>query len=124
MVDAWVPPEWLSGRGEGPASDLDLAVVLLNSLDLLEEPADRLHDLAWWRDALRQLGHPRLAAAQRRADLPRLRDLRETLRAVFDGMKGDRARSASATAYPRPMVLRPSFATSVSAIRRPRPVTS
>ena len=71
---AWVPPEWLTARGQGPASDLDLAVVLLNSLDLLEEPADRLHDLAWWRDALRQLGHPRLAAAQRRADLPRLRD--------------------------------------------------
>jgi predicted RNA-binding Zn ribbon-like protein len=84
MVGAWVPPEWLSVRGDGPASDLDLAVVLLNSLDLLEEPADRLHDLAWWRDALRQLGHPRLAAAQRRADLPRLRDLRETLRAVFE----------------------------------------
>jgi predicted RNA-binding Zn ribbon-like protein len=81
---AWVPAEWLSDRGASPASDLDLAVVLLNSLDLLEDPADRLTDLAWWRDALRQTGHPRLAAAQRRANLPRLRKLRETLRAVFE----------------------------------------
>jgi predicted RNA-binding Zn ribbon-like protein len=84
MVAAWVPPDWLSDRGDAPASDLDLAVVLLNTLDLLEDPADRLQDLAWWRDALRQLGHPGLAAAQRRAQLPRLRELRETLRAVFE----------------------------------------
>jgi predicted RNA-binding Zn ribbon-like protein len=86
-----VPPEWLTARGQGPASDLDLAVVLLNSLDLLEEPADRLDDLAWWRDALRQLGHSRLAAAQRRADLPRLRDLRETLRRVFECQRDEDA---------------------------------
>ena len=84
MVAAWVPPDWLSDRGDAPASDLDLAVVLLNTLDLLEDPADRLQDLAWWRDALRQLGHPGRAAAQRRAQLPRLRELPETLRAVFE----------------------------------------
>ena len=84
MTVAWVPAEWLSDRGTSPASDLDLAVVLLNSLDLLEDPPDRLTDLAWWRDALHRTGHPRLAAAQRRADLPRLRELRERLRAVFE----------------------------------------
>lgn len=84
MAGAWVPPEWLADRGESPAGDLDLAVVLLNTLDLLEDPADRLSDLGWWRDALRKTGHPRMAAAQRRADLPRLRELRETLRAVFE----------------------------------------
>ena len=59
--------------------------VLLNTLDLLEDPADRLPDLAWWRDALRQIGHPRAGRRpEARADLPRLRELRETLRAVFE----------------------------------------
>jgi predicted RNA-binding Zn ribbon-like protein len=83
VAAAWVPGDWLEERGAGVATDLDLAVVLLNSHDLLEQPADRLTDLDWWCDALRRTGHERLAAAQRPADLPRLRALRETLRAVF-----------------------------------------
>jgi predicted RNA-binding Zn ribbon-like protein len=91
MTAASVAPEWLAERGEAQATDLDLAVLLLNSLDLLEEPADRLGDLVWWRDVLRQVGHPELAAAQRRADLPRLRQLRETLRAVFSCERDDDA---------------------------------
>ena len=84
MTRAWIPPEWLTHGGDGPATDLDLAVVLLNSLDLLDDPADRLWDLAWWCDALRSTGHEDLAAAQRPADLPRLRELRDTLRAAFE----------------------------------------
>jgi predicted RNA-binding Zn ribbon-like protein len=81
---AWIAPEWLSDRGAGPADDLDLAVLLLNSLDLLDDPADRLTDLDWWCDVLRQTGHEALAEAHRPADLPLLRELRETLRAVFE----------------------------------------
>jgi predicted RNA-binding Zn ribbon-like protein len=84
VTRAWIPPEWLSDGGAGPATDLDLAVVLLNSLDLLDDPPDRLADLAWWCDALRRTGHPELAEAQRPAALSRLRELRETLRAAFE----------------------------------------
>ena len=81
---AWVPPDWLAEHGDAPATDLDLAVLLLNTHDLLEEPADRLADLTWWCDALRSVGHDDLAAAQRPADLPWLRGLRATLRTVFE----------------------------------------
>ncbi|HYF74505.1 MAG TPA: CGNR zinc finger domain-containing protein [Nocardioides sp.] len=97
MTRAWIPPEWLSDGGAGTATDLDLAVVLLNSLDLLDDPADRLSDLAWWCDALRQTGHEDLAATQRPADLPRLRELRETLRAAFEA---DSVEAAAATLNP------------------------
>ncbi len=79
----------------GPAGDLDLAVLLLNSVDLLEEPADRMaDDLAWWRRALTRNGHEQLAAAQRDADLPVLQALRATVRAVFEEDDAGRARSA------------------------------
>ena len=75
------------------ATDLELAVLLLNSVDLLEEPADRMaEDLAWWRGALLRNGHPELAAAQADADLPGLRSLRASLRAVFECEDDDRAR--------------------------------
>ena len=91
MSRAWIAPEWLSDRGAGPADDLDLAVLLLNSLDLLDDPADRLTDLDWWCDALRQTGHATLAAAQRPADLPVLRELRDVLRVVFESETVDAA---------------------------------
>ena len=56
-------------------TDLDLAVLLLNSVDLLEEPADRMaDDLGWWRRALARNGLDELAAAQRDDDLPMLQD--------------------------------------------------
>jgi predicted RNA-binding Zn ribbon-like protein len=75
------------------ATDLDLAVLLLNSVDLLEDPPDRMAaDLAWWRRALTRNGHEELAAAQRDVDLPLLQELRATLRAAFEASSDDEAR--------------------------------
>jgi predicted RNA-binding Zn ribbon-like protein len=75
-------------------TDLDLAVLLLNSVDLLEDPPDRMaDDLGWWRRALARNGLDELAAAQRDADLPMLQALRDTLRSVFEADDDDRARS-------------------------------
>lgn len=90
MPRAWIPAEWLSDPS-GPASDLDLAVLLINSLDLLDDPADRLLDLEWWQDALRQTGHEELAAEQQPSQLPDLRRLRQTLRATFECADADEA---------------------------------
>ena len=73
--------------------DLDLAVLLLNSVDLLEDPPDRMaDDLGWWRRALARNGLDELAAAQRDADLPMLQSLRSTIRAVFECADADEAR--------------------------------
>src|SRR4051812_24375594 len=81
------------------ATDLELAVLLLNSVDLLEDPADRMAaDLAWWRRALTRNGHAELAAAQADADLPALRSLRATIRAVFECDDLDRVRRLLNTA--------------------------
>jgi predicted RNA-binding Zn ribbon-like protein len=74
--------DWLERRDE-PASDLDLVVLLLNSLDLLADPPDRLTDLEWFREVLSQVGHADIAGALRAADLAGLRQLRESLLAVF-----------------------------------------
>jgi predicted RNA-binding Zn ribbon-like protein len=75
------------------ASDLDLAVLLLNSVDLLEEPPDRMAtDLVWWRRVLSRNGHEELAAAQRDEDLPVLQSLRATIRTVFECREPDEAR--------------------------------
>jgi len=75
-------------------SDLDLAVLLLNSVDLLEEPADRMaDDLGWWRRALARNGVDELAAAQHDEDLPMLQALRDTIRTVFESTDPERARS-------------------------------
>jgi predicted RNA-binding Zn ribbon-like protein len=77
-----------------PVTDLDLAVLLLNSVDLLEEPADRMaDDLGWWRRALARNGHDELAAVQRDADLPMLQALRGTIRPVFEGADEEQARA-------------------------------
>jgi predicted RNA-binding Zn ribbon-like protein len=78
------PRSWLE-RGDGePATDLDLAVLLVNSFDLLEDPPDRLTDLRWFTEALRDEGHGDMAQALRPADLRPLRALRDDLRSVFE----------------------------------------
>jgi predicted RNA-binding Zn ribbon-like protein len=78
------PTDWLTPAVGGPATDLDLVVVLLNSHDLLAHPVDRLADLGWLRAALRHSGHPDLARGLRARDLGRLRVLREDLRTVVE----------------------------------------
>jgi predicted RNA-binding Zn ribbon-like protein len=79
--------------GDEPLSDLGLAVLLLNSVDLLEDPPDRLaEDLSWWRRALTRHGHPELAAAQRKDAREGLLELRGLLRVVFEGDDEEEAR--------------------------------
>jgi predicted RNA-binding Zn ribbon-like protein len=75
------PADWLPAKGR--AGDLDLALLLVNSVDLLEEPADRLHDLTWLTAAFRAAGHADLADQLKPADLPELRSLRDALRTAF-----------------------------------------
>jgi predicted RNA-binding Zn ribbon-like protein len=76
-----------------PYGDLDLAVLLLNSVDLLEDPADRMaEDLVWWRRVLGRAGHAELAKAQRDQDLPMLQALRATIRTVFECDDAEEAR--------------------------------
>ena len=78
---------------EEPVDDLGLAVLLLNSVDLLEDPPDRMaEDLSWWRRALERHGHRELAATQRDEELPLLQALRATLRTVFECGDADEAR--------------------------------
>jgi hypothetical protein len=74
--------DWLE-RQHGPASDLDLAVLLINSLDNLEDPPDRLTSVDWFRSVTAQVGHGELTAGLDEADLGGLRELRDCLRAVF-----------------------------------------
>ena len=74
--------DWLERPGE-PASDLDIVVLLLNSLDLLENPPDRLANLTWLSEVLADVGRDDIADALTAADLAGLRQLRESLRAVF-----------------------------------------
>jgi predicted RNA-binding Zn ribbon-like protein len=78
------PRDWLEHGTDHPASDLDLAVLLVNSHDLLEDPPDRLADLVWLTGALTRVGHRDLAASLTGSDLPRLRSLRGVLRAAFE----------------------------------------
>ena len=78
------PRDWLERGDDHTASDLDLALLLVNSHDLLEDPADRLGDLAWLTGALTRVGHRDLAASLTESDLPRLRSLRRVLRAAFE----------------------------------------
>ncbi len=93
--------DWLERQDSEPASDLDLAVLLVNSLDLLEDPADRLTDLAWFREVTAEVGRDDVAVALIPADLAELRQLRESLRAVFQAMSPDEAASML-----NPMLLR------------------
>jgi predicted RNA-binding Zn ribbon-like protein len=93
--------DWLERQDSEPASDLDLAVLLVNSLDLLEDPADRLTDLAWFREVTAEVGRDDVAVALIAADLAELRQLRESLRAVFQTTSSDEAASML-----NPMLLR------------------
>jgi predicted RNA-binding Zn ribbon-like protein len=74
--------DWLERPGE-PASDLDLVVLLLNSLDLLDDPPDRLTGLGWLREVLAAVGRADIGDAVTAEDLAGLRELRESLRPVF-----------------------------------------
>lgn len=82
--------DWLERPG-APASDLDLVVLLLNSLDLLEKPADRLTGLTWFQAVLADVGRDDIGAALRPGDVGGLRELRESLRAVFQADSPARA---------------------------------
>jgi len=84
--------DWLERPGE-PASDLDLVVLLLNSLDLLDDPPDRLARLTWLREVLAAVGRDDIGGALTARDLAGLRELRESLRAVFQA--GSPAEAAS-----------------------------
>ena len=83
--------DWLERPGE-PASDLDLVVLLLNSLDLLEDPPDRLTGLSWLREVLAAVGRDDIGGALTAGDLAGLRQLRESLRTAFQaGSPGEAA---------------------------------
>jgi predicted RNA-binding Zn ribbon-like protein len=82
--EASFPLDWLERSAGRRAGDLDLAVLLVNSHDLLEDPPDRLGDLTWLTGALAHVGHDDLAAVLTARDLPRLRALRGILRAAFE----------------------------------------
>jgi predicted RNA-binding Zn ribbon-like protein len=77
------PQDWLADAAQ-PCSDVELALLLVNSLDLLEDPPDRLEDLGWLTGAFTRAGHGGLAAELTRRDLPRLRALRDASRRVFE----------------------------------------
>ncbi len=77
------PPDWLAEPGV-PATDAELALLLVNSLDLLEQQPDRLVDLTWLTGAFKAVGHRDLASELSPADLPGLRTLRDSLRGVFE----------------------------------------
>jgi predicted RNA-binding Zn ribbon-like protein len=80
---AGFPGDWLADH-TAPAGDVELALLLVNSHDLLEEPPDRLHDLEWLTHVLDRSGHASLGGQLTTRDLPRLRRLREELRTVFE----------------------------------------
>jgi len=63
-----------------------MAVLLVNSLDALEDPPDRLTDLAWLRAVLAKVGHDDIGSALQAEDLAALRQLREALRTVFHAL--------------------------------------
>jgi predicted RNA-binding Zn ribbon-like protein len=85
MADApaGFPGDWLVDTA-APASDLELALLLVNSMDLLEDPPDRLSDLRWLTHVYARVGQGELAAQLTSRDLPRLRRLRDALRSVFE----------------------------------------
>jgi predicted RNA-binding Zn ribbon-like protein len=84
------PGDWLIDTA-APASDVELALLLVNSMDLLEDPPDRLVDLEWLTQVFTRVGHEGLAAELTERDLPRLRRLRDGLRAVFETYDDARA---------------------------------
>jgi predicted RNA-binding Zn ribbon-like protein len=85
------PGDWLEQRAREPASDLDLVVLLVNSLDQLEDPPDRLNDITWFRTVVADVGRDDIAGSLRPRDLTGLRALRELLQAVFLATSADEA---------------------------------
>ncbi len=73
-----------TGGPERPATELDLAVELVNTVWVLASPPDRLTDIGVYRAALHRVGEGELADGLGPRDLGPLRDLRERLRPVFD----------------------------------------
>ena len=82
MQPAGYPQDWLVDPAS--ASDVELALLLVNSHDLLEDPPDRLVDLGWLTHVFTRVGHGGLADELTARDLPRLRRLRAALRTVFE----------------------------------------
>ena len=78
------PGDWLASRPPIPATDLEIALLLVNSLDLLDDPPDRLHNLDWFGAALGRVGHSSIADELTARDLPRLRALRDVLREAWE----------------------------------------
>ena len=78
------PADWLDPHAGGTATDLDLAVLLVNSYDALADPPDRLLDLHWLGGVLRRVGHGQVADALRDDDLSALAELRAGLQAAFE----------------------------------------
>jgi predicted RNA-binding Zn ribbon-like protein len=91
---AGFPLDWLESRALGAGTDLDLAVLLVNTVDLLEDPPDRLDDLEWLADAFKRVGHDEIAVDLRPRDLPRLRELRTALRKAFEASDAHAAAAA------------------------------
>ena len=83
VARAGFPMDWLADPAS-PATDVELALLLVNSHDLLEEEPDRLVDLIWLTRAFKAVGHEDIPAALSARDLPRLRRLRDSLRRVFE----------------------------------------
>jgi predicted RNA-binding Zn ribbon-like protein len=94
---ALFPADWIRPADGGPADDLTLAVLLVNSLDDMADPPDRLTGIDWYAAVLRETGHPGQAAALRPADVPGLVALRTGLRAAFTA---DTAEAAAAALNP------------------------
>lgn len=88
---AGYPGDWLEQRDGEPASDLDLVVLLVNSFDQLEDPPDRLTDLTWFRSVVAAAGRDDIAGSLRPRDLTGLRELRASLRAVFEAKSAGQA---------------------------------
>jgi predicted RNA-binding Zn ribbon-like protein len=82
MQPTGYPQDWLVDPAS--ASDVELALLLVNSHDLLEDPPDRLVDLGWLTHVFTRVGHGDLAGELTARDLPRLRRLRAALRTVFE----------------------------------------
>jgi predicted RNA-binding Zn ribbon-like protein len=74
--------DWLERRDGEPASDLDLVVLLVNSLDLLEEPPDRL-TVEWFAEVAADVGRADIVSTLAADDLAGLRRLRQALQSVF-----------------------------------------
>jgi hypothetical protein len=105
--------DWLEQRDDGPASDLDLVVLLVNSLDVLEDPPDRLTDLVWFRGVTAEVGRADITG-KLRGDLTELRQLRRVVAAAFQASSPDIAASIL-----NPMLVRASAVPQLSDIRLP-----